>query len=48
MDNQDYPLKKVCIICAKGTLEDVHATLVLANGAVMEGIETKFCLLSLV
>ena len=35
------PLEKVCIICAKGSLEDVYATLVMANGAVMEGIETK-------
>ena len=34
-------LKKVCIICAKGTIEDVYATLILANGAVMEGIEAK-------
>lgn len=37
----EKPLKKVCIICAKGTIEDVYASLVLANGAVMEGIETK-------
>lgn len=35
------PLKKVLIICAKGSIEDVYASLVLANGAVMEGIETK-------
>ncbi len=41
MQKEEAPLKKVCIICAKGTLEDVYATLVLANGAVMEGIETK-------
>ena len=39
--NNETPLKKVCIICAKGTIEDVYATLVMANGAVMEGIETK-------
>ena len=38
---EDKPLKKVCLICAKGTIEDVYATLVLANGAVMEGIEAK-------
>lgn len=38
---EEFPLKKVCIICAKGTIEDVYATLVLANGAVMEGIEAK-------
>ena len=38
---EDNPLKKVCIICAKGTIEDVYATLVMANGAVMEGIEAK-------
>ena len=35
------PLQKVCIICAKGSLEDVYASLVMANGAVMEGIETR-------
>jgi len=39
MAKEEYPLKKVCIICAKGAIEDVYATLVLANGAVMEGIE---------
>lgn len=37
----DKRLKKVCIICAKGSIEDVYATLVMANGAVMEGIEAK-------
>lgn len=42
MSTQDKkPLEKVCIICAKGSVEDVYATLVLANGAVMEGIETN-------
>ena len=35
------PLEKVCLICAKGSLEDVYASLVMANGAVMEGIETN-------
>ena len=29
------------MICAKGTIEDVYAALVMANGAVMEGIELK-------
>jgi peroxiredoxin family protein len=41
MTKEDKPLKKVCIICAKGSIEDVYATLVMSNGAVMEGIETK-------
>ena len=36
-----YPLRKVCIICAKGAIEDVYAALVMTNGAVMEGIEAK-------
>ena len=36
-----YPIKKVNIICAKGAVEDVYATLVMGNGAVMEGIETN-------
>lgn len=41
MSNNEQPLKKVLIICAKGSIEDVYASLVLANGAVMEGIEAK-------
>ena len=41
MTKEEHPLKKVCLICAKGTIEDVYAALVMANGAVMEGIETK-------
>lgn len=41
MEKEQYPIKKICMICAKGSLEDVYATLVMANGAVMEGIETK-------
>ncbi|MFC2087726.1 DsrE/DsrF/DrsH-like family protein [Bacteroidota bacterium] len=38
---ENNKLKKVCIICSKETIEDVYAALVLANGAVMEGIEAK-------
>ncbi len=38
---QKYPIKKVSIICAKGTIEDVYAALIMANGAVMEGIEAN-------
>jgi peroxiredoxin family protein len=37
----ENPLKKILIICAKGSIEDVYAALIMANGAVMEGIETK-------
>ncbi len=40
-DAQKNPIKKVNIICAKGAIEDVYATLVLGNGAVMEGIEAN-------
>jgi len=39
--NEKKPLEKVCIVCAKGSLEDVYAALIMANGAVMEGIEAK-------
>ena len=35
------PVKKVSIICAKGSIEDVYAALVMGNGAVMEGIEAN-------
>ena len=37
----NHAIKKVNIICAKGAIEDVYAALVLANGAVMEGIEAN-------
>jgi peroxiredoxin family protein len=40
-DKNNFPIKKVNIICAKGAIEDVYATLVMGNGAVMEGIETN-------
>lgn len=36
-----HPLKKVLIICARGTLEDVYAALIMANGALMEGLEAN-------
>lgn len=38
---QKRKLDKVLIICSKGTVEDVYAALVMANGAVMEGIDAK-------
>lgn len=41
MANNEKKIKKVSIICAKGALEDVYASLVLANGARMEGIEAN-------
>ena len=33
------PIEKVMVICSKGSLQDVYAALVLANGALMEGIK---------
>ena len=41
MENNDHQIKKVAIICAKGNLEDVYASLVLANGTVMDGKAAK-------
>jgi len=38
---EKFPIKKVLIICARGTLEDVYAALIMANGALMEGMESK-------
>ncbi len=35
------PVKKVLVICARGTLEDVYAAMIMANGALMEGMEAK-------
>lgn len=41
MSENNHPVKKVSIICAKGTIEDVYASLVMGNGAVMEGMEAN-------
>jgi len=41
MSDNNHPIKKVSIICAKGTIEDVYASLVMGNGAVMEGMEAN-------
>jgi peroxiredoxin family protein len=38
---QKFAVKKVSLICAKGSIEDVYATLIMGNGAVMEGIEAN-------
>src|SRR6056297_2321137 len=32
-------LKKVSIVCSKGSLEGIYPALIMANGARMEGIE---------
>ncbi|MFC2103790.1 DsrE/DsrF/DrsH-like family protein [Bacteroidota bacterium] len=40
-EKKDTQVKKVAIICAKASIEDVYAALVMANGAVMEGMEAK-------
>jgi peroxiredoxin family protein len=39
IESDQYRIKKINIICSKGTVEDVYASLILGNGAVMEGIE---------
>jgi peroxiredoxin family protein len=38
---EETKVKKVLIICSKGKIEDVYAALVMANGALMEGIKAK-------
>jgi peroxiredoxin family protein len=38
---ENFQIKKVSLICAKGTIEDVYASLIMVNGAVMEGIEAN-------
>lgn len=39
-ENKNYP-KKVLIVCSKGSLVDVYPSLVMANGALMEGMEAE-------
>ena len=41
MSDKPEPIKKVSIICASGDIESVYATLIMSNGAVMEGMEAN-------
>lgn len=41
MNEKNGSIKKMMIILSKGTLENVYAAFVLANGARMEGIEAE-------
>jgi peroxiredoxin family protein len=36
-----HPVKKVCIIVSRGSLDGVYPALIMANGARMEGIEAS-------
>jgi peroxiredoxin family protein len=37
----DEKIKKVSIVCSKGSLEGIYPALIMANGARMEGIEVN-------
>lgn len=39
--NSGKPPKKVLIVCSKGSLVDVYPSLVMANGALMEGMQAE-------
>jgi peroxiredoxin family protein len=41
MSKENEKIKKVSIICSKGTLEGVYPALIMANGARMEGIDVS-------
>jgi len=41
MSNDNGKIKKVSIICSKGSLEGVYPALIMANGARMDGIEAS-------
>jgi len=40
-NKKEDTVKKVIIICSKGTLEDVYAALIMANGALADGRDAK-------
>lgn len=40
-NNKKSPVKKLCLILSKATIENVYACFILANGARMEGIESE-------
>jgi peroxiredoxin family protein len=37
----ERPIKKMCLILSKATIDNVYACFILANGARMEGIESE-------
>ena len=39
--SERHPIKKVLVIVGRGSLEDIYAGLIMANGALMEGMEAK-------
>ena len=41
MSKKDDAVKKISIICSKGSLEGIYPALIMANGARMEGIEVN-------
>lgn len=41
METEKEKIKKVSIICSRGSLEGIYPALIMANGARMEGIEAS-------
>lgn len=41
MNTDSQPVKKVCLIVSRGSLDGVYPALIMANGARMEGIEAS-------
>lgn len=41
MNTESQPVKKICLIVSKGSLDGVYPALIMANGARMEGIEAS-------
>ena len=41
MSKENDKIKKVSIVCSKGSLDGIYPALIMANGARMEGIEAS-------
>ena len=41
MSTPSQPVKKICLIVSRGSLDGVYPALIMANGARMEGIEAS-------
>ena len=41
MSEKEQPVKRELIVCSKGSLVDVYPSLVMGNGALMEGMEAE-------
>ena len=41
MSDKNEPITKISLVCSKGSLDGIYPSLIMANGARMEGIDVS-------